>query len=149
MSRAWSAVLGLLIAAPFYWLLIDTTSSPELWAGGAAALIAAGAFSAAGLESTETVRIRPRWLPFVLAQLAAVPRGMLIVCREIIAQAIDPSGRRGTLEAEPLTTGEGEAADLGRLALVEAARSFAPNTIVIGADSDHDRLVLHRLGPKP
>jgi hypothetical protein len=148
MSRVRSALLGLLIAAPFYWLLIDTTYLPDLIAGGVAAMIAGTAYSAAHLESTEVARLRLSWLPFVLSELAKVPLGVVIVCREILAQTIHPSGSRGALEAEPLQSGSGDAHDLGRRALVEALRSFAPDTVVIGADSDHDRLVLHRLGPK-
>jgi hypothetical protein len=148
MTRARSALLGLLIAAPFYWLLIDTAYLPDLVAGAVAVLIAAAAYSAAHLEATESARVRLSWLPFVLGQLARVPPGMAIVCREILAQTVAPRGSRGTIEAEPLATGDGTADDLGRRALVEAMRSFAPDTVVIGADSDHDRLVLHRLGAK-
>jgi hypothetical protein len=148
MTRARSALLGLLIAAPFYWLLIDTTYMPDLVAGAVAALIAAAAYSAAHLEPTESARLRLSWLPFVFGELAKVPPGVVIVCREILAQTIRPSARRGTLEAESLQAGDGDAHDLGRRALVEALRSFAPDTVVIGADSDHDRLVLHRLGAK-
>jgi len=147
MSRAWSAVLGLLIAAPFYWLLVDTTSSPDLWAGGAAALIAAGAYNAAYLESRENAAIRLRWLRIVLRELAKVPVGVAIVCREVFAQALAPRRRRGVIEVEPFDAGEGSAHDLGRRALVEGFRSFAPNTVVIGVDPDHDRLLFHRLGP--
>jgi multisubunit Na+/H+ antiporter MnhE subunit len=146
MSRAWSAVLGLLIAAPFYWLLVDTTSSPDLWAGGAAALIAAGAYSAAYFESDENAAIRLRWLRLALQELAKVPLGIAIVCREVFVQALAPRRRRGVIEIEPFDAGQGSAHDLGRRALVEGFRSFAPNTVVIGVDSDNDRLLVHRLG---
>jgi hypothetical protein len=148
MTRARSALLGFLIAAPFYWLLIDTTYVPDLVAGAVAALIAAAAYSAAHLESTESARVRLGWLPFALGELARVPPGMAVVCREILAQTIRPRGSRGELKAEPLESGDGDAHDPGRRGLVEAMRSFAPDTIVIGADSDRDRLVLHRLGAK-
>lgn len=147
MSRAWSAVVGLLIAAPFYWLLIDTTSSPELYAGGAAAVIAAGAYSAAYFESNEDAAIRARWLTLALREIAKVPLGLVVVCREVFAQTLAPRPRRGVLEADPFETGDGDPYDLGRRALAEGFHSFAPNTIVIGVDPDSDRLLLHRLGP--
>lgn len=148
MSRVWSALVGLLIAAPFYWLLIDTTSSPDLWAGGAAALIAAGAYSAAYLESDESARIRLPWLAIAVREIAKVPRGIVIVCREIFAQALRPRERRGVIQVDPFDTGDGSPHDLGREALTEGFRSMAPNTVVIGIDPDSDRLLLHRLGPR-
>jgi hypothetical protein len=148
MTRALSAVVGLVVAAPFYWLLIDTTSSPELYAGGAAALIAAGAYSAAYFESTENAALRLSSLGIAVRELAKVPLGVLIVCGQVLAQTFAPRSRRGVIEVEPFETGDGGAHDLGRRALTEAFRSFAPNTIVFGVDADHDRLLQHRLGPR-
>lgn len=146
MTRAWSALVGLAVAAPFYWLLIDTASSPELIAGAVAAVIAAGAYSAAYFESTRRPAFKARWLSVVARELAKVPAGVLVVCREIFAQTLVPRARRGVLATELLELGDGDEHDLGRRALAEATRSLAPNTIVIGADPDSDRLVLHRLG---
>lgn len=148
MSRALSAVFGVLIAAPFYWLLIDTTSSPELWAGGAATVIAAAAYSAAYLESDKTAAFRLRWLTIAVREMAAVPAGIVIVCREILMQTFAPRARRGVIQVDPFDTGEGSPHDLGRQALVEATRSFAPNTVVIGVDPESDTLLFHRLGPR-
>lgn len=146
-NRACSVLLGLAIAAPFYWLLIDTTSSSELIAGGVAVVIAAVACSAAYAESTEAA-IRPRWLSVVARELAKVPEGIVVVCLEVLAQTIRPRTRRGVLEVEPFDVGEGDVYDLGRRALVEASRSLAPNTVVIGVDTDHDRLLVHRIGAR-
>lgn len=148
MSRAWSAVLGLLIAAPFYWLLIDTTSTPELWAGGAASVLAAGAYSAAYLESRESAALRLRWITIVLRELAKVPVGTWKVIAEVLRQTLRPRPSRGRMEVEQFAAGTGTAHDLGRRALIEAFRSFAPDTIVLGADPDSDRLISHRLGPE-
>lgn len=148
MTRARSALVGLLIAAPFYWLLVDTMYEPDLVAGGVAVVIAAGAFSAAYFESSESAAIKLRWLALGLREIAKVPTGVLIVCREVFAQTITPRPRRGVLEADKFETGTGTPQDLGRRALAEAFRSFAPNTVVIGADPDSDRLILHRLGPE-
>lgn len=145
-GRAWSAVLGLLIAAPFYWLLIDTTSTPELIAGAVAALIAAGGYSAAYLESTESAAIRLRWLTLALRELAKVPRGVLLVCAEVFAQTLAPRAPRGVMQVEPFAAGGQRPHDLGRRALTEALRSLSPDTIVLGVDPDHDRLLSHRIG---
>jgi hypothetical protein len=48
MTRGRSALVGLLVAAPFYWLLVDTGYEPDLIAGAVVVLIAAAAYSAAG-----------------------------------------------------------------------------------------------------
>ena len=148
MTRARSALVGLLIAAPFYWLLVDTGYEPDLIAGAVAALIAAAAYSAAHLEPTESVRIRLRWMGFALRELAKVPSGVLIVSREILAQTLAPRRSRGALEAEPFAAGDGDAFDLGRRALGEGLRSFSPNTVVIGVDPDSGTLIQHRIGAK-
>jgi hypothetical protein len=146
MPRAWSAIVGLLIAASFYWVLIDTTSTPELIAGAVAAVIATLAYSAAYLESTWNAAFKPGWLPVVLREFAKVPRGVLIVCREILAQTFAPRAQRGVLAADPFEVGDGDSYDIGLRALTEASRSLAPDTIVIGVDADSGGLVLHRLG---
>ena len=149
MTRPWSALVGLLIAAPFYWLLIDTTSSPELIAGAVAAVIAAVAYRAAYLETTANAAIKLRWLSLALTEIAKVPRGVLIVSAEVLKQTVAPRARRGVVEAEPFETGgSDETGALGRRALTEAFRSFAPDTIVIGTDPDNDRLLIERLGSR-
>ncbi|HWE59208.1 MAG TPA: hypothetical protein VG228_05890 [Solirubrobacteraceae bacterium] len=148
MTRGRSALVGLLIAAPFYWLLVDTGYEPDLIAGAVAVLIAAGAYSAAHLEPTASARIRLRWMGFALREIAKVPSGVLIVCREILAQTLAPRRARGVLEAEPFPAADGDAFDLGRRALGECFRSFAPNTVVIGVDPDSGRLIQHRIGPQ-
>lgn len=147
-NRALSAIVGLIIAAPFYWLLIDTTSAPELIAGAVAAVIAAAAYSAAHLEPSEDALIRLRWVSMVIRELAQVPLGIWIVCGEVLAQTVAPRSRRGVLEADPFDAGNGSAEDLGRRALAEAFRSFAPHTVALGVDPDHDRLVQHRIGKR-
>lgn len=146
MTRARSALVGLLIVALFYWVLIDTTSTPELIAGAVAAVIAATAFSAAHLEPADDALIRLRWVSIAVRELAQVPLGIWIVCGEVLAQTVAPRSRRGVLEAEQFDAGNGSAEDLGRRALAEAFRSFAPHTVALGVDADRDRLVLHRLG---
>lgn len=147
--RPLSAVLALVIAVPFYWLLIDTLYEPDLIAGGVAVLIAAAIYTAGYTEASENAAVRLRWLPMVLKQLVKVPAGIVIVCAEVLSQAVAPRPRRGVIEADPFEAGDDDDPyDLGRRALTEATRSFAPNTVVIGIDPDSNRLLLHRLGPK-
>ena len=145
-NRVLSALVGLAIAAPFYWLLVDTASTPELIAGAVAAVIAAVAYSAAHLEPSENEAIRLRWLSLAAREMAKVPAGIAVLCVEVLAQTVRPQRSRGVLQVEPFDAGTGEPHDLGRRALAEASRSLAPNTVVIGVDPDHGRLLVHRLG---
>lgn len=147
MTRARSALVGLLIGAPFYLLLIDTTTAPELIAGGVAAVLAAGAYQAAYVETAENTAIRARWLLRAWSAAAQVPSQVLIVCAEVASQTIAPRSRRGAIVMEPFKTGSGDPQDVGHRALTEALRSLAPATIVIGIDPESDRLVVHELRP--
>ncbi len=147
MQRARSFLVGLVIAAPFYWLLIDTTTSPELIAGGVAAVLTAATTAAAYVESTLNAAVRLRWLARGFKEVARVPLGVAIVCREVVAQTTRPKPCRGVIDAERFATqGEDASHELGRRALAETLRTLAPHTIVIGVDPDSERLLLHRLG---
>lgn len=97
-------------------MLIDTTTAPGLIAGGLAAVLAAGAYQAAYIESAENTAIRARLL----------------------------LGAWHAIVAEPFTTGSGDAYDLGHRALTAALLSLEPATIVIGIDPEADRLLVHR-----
>jgi hypothetical protein len=147
MTRVRTALLGLLIAAPLYLLLIDTFQSPELIAGSGSVVLAAAAYEAAYLESTENAAIRLRWLAKAWRPIAEVPLGIAIVCAEVLSQTFAPLPRRGMIETEPFATGTGDRHDLGRRALSEAVRSVSPHTIVIGVDSDSDRILIHHIRP--
>jgi hypothetical protein len=45
----------------------------------------------------------------------------------------------------PFRRGEDETLDAGRQALAEALGSFAPNTIVVGIDSERELILAHQL----
>ncbi|HET9094579.1 MAG TPA: hypothetical protein VFN36_05780 [Solirubrobacteraceae bacterium] len=147
MQRARSFLVGLVIAAPFYWLLIDTTTSPELITGGVVAVLTATTTAAAYLESTLNAAVRLRWLAQGWRELARVPAGVGIVCREVLAQTVRPRPCRGAIEADPFATrGDDAAHQMGRRALAETLRTLAPHTIAIGVDPESHRLLQHRLG---
>lgn len=73
-----------------------------------------------------------------------VPAHILLVGREAVAQCARPKAARGTFRAVSFAGGE-QPEDVGRRALSEALGSLAPNTIVIGVDTDRQLLLVHQL----
>jgi hypothetical protein len=137
-----------LFAGAFYLLLIDTTSSPELYAGAAAALLAAGVCAAAnrnGLRGVRARRVAPRRAVRALAQ---IPADIVWVSSEALAQLVSPRPVRGRWRVVPFRHGQtDDTGDMSRRALAEAVGSIAPNTIIIGVDEQRDLLVAHQLRP--
>jgi hypothetical protein len=138
-----------LFAGAFYLLLIDTTSSPELYAGAGAALLAALVCAAAnrsGLRGVRAQRVRPR---AVIRTVAQIPTDILWVSAIAVAQLFAPRPVRGGWHAVAFRHGDvDDAGDMARRALAEAAGSLAPNTLVIGVDDTHDLLLAHQLRPQ-
>jgi hypothetical protein len=145
VSRAHSATVGLALGGAFYLLLIDTTSSPELYAGIGAMLLAGAAFEVSREQGFSEAALSPRWLLRGGRVLWRVPAQILIVCGQAFAQLLDHKPTRGRLRAVPFRAGGEGSHDAGRRALTEALGSLTPNTIVIGIDRDRDLLLVHQL----
>ena len=136
---------GPLAGAAFYLLLIDTTSLPELYAGAGAVAIAAAVHEVARRQRIAEAVIRPVWLRRGWRLLWAIPAQSTIVAAEAILQLGRRSPHRGALRTTPFRCTGGEGHDLGRRALAEGVGSLAPNTIVIGVDSERELLLVHQL----
>jgi multisubunit Na+/H+ antiporter MnhE subunit len=140
-----SAALGLLVGGGFYMLLIDTASQPELEAGAAAMLMAAVAYEVSREQGFVEAVISPLWLLRSWRVISRVPVHIALVCFDAVAQIFTRAPRRGRFRAVSFdASGEG-AADAGRRALAEALGSLAPNTIVVGIDTDRKLLLVHQL----
>lgn len=138
-------VLGALIGGAFYLLLIDTTDLPELYVLAVVVLACGVAFSLAREQGFAEARITPRWLPRSWRLLWRIPSDIAIVCCEALAQLVRPKPARGVFRAAAFdATGE-TSSDAGRRALAETLGSFAPNTIVVGVDSERGLLLVHQL----
>lgn len=146
MVRTFGAAL--VFAGAFYLLLIDTTSSPELYAGAAAALLAALVGTAAnrtGLRGGRLPRVALRRAARTVAQ---IPVDLVEVSAAALAQLVSPQAVRGEWRAVPFRHGDlHDGGDAGRRALAEAVGSLAPNTIVIGVDEERNVLIAHQLRP--
>jgi multisubunit Na+/H+ antiporter MnhE subunit len=146
MRRVRSLLVGVLLACPFYLLLIDTVSTPELYAGLGAVLLAAFAYEVSYAQGFGDAVFRLTWLLPLRRVLANVVPQILVVCREALLQLLKPQRSRGTLRAARFRAGNDENAhDLGRRALAEALGSLTPNTIVIGIDPQSNLLLVHQL----
>lgn len=145
MTRVASALLGLLLGAGFYLLLIDTTSSPELYAFIGAALLAGGAYEVSREQGPTEAAISPLWLANSWRILIRVPVHVALVCWEAVRQPFVRAPRRGTFRAVSFAACGDDAADTGRRALAEALGSLAPNTIVVGIDTDRKLVLVHQL----
>jgi hypothetical protein len=135
-----------------YMLFAQVPSPGEFGAAGACACAGTAAMAALAKHTRRRFAIRPRWLwhlartqlpaaitecwPLFLAlfrPLAARERGL----GEILAIPFDGKQGRNAREAA------------GRRALVTAALSFTPNSVVIGLELQPGHLLLHQLQPSP
>jgi hypothetical protein len=138
-------LLGAVVAAAFYMVLIDTVDLPEVYAAIGALLLAGAGYEAARRQGLCEARVSPAWVARGWRVLASIPLQIVWVSWEALAQLVAPRATRGTLRAVPFEAGGDDAGDVGRRALAEGLGSLAPNTIVIGIDSDRDLLLVHQL----
>lgn len=144
MRRLGYAAAGSVLAGLFYLVLIDTRELPELYALIVVALLAGLAFAVSVEQGLTEARMRASWLARAWRPLVRVPRDIVLVTQQALAQLVTRQPRRGQLRAVPFRTGE-SAEDVGRSALTESLGSFAPNTIVIGVDAQRHLLLVHQL----
>jgi hypothetical protein len=141
---AWS--LAWALAAALYLLLIDVTDLPELIVGAGAAVIAATGFELAREQRTVGgVRARLRWLAYAWRPLINVPSDIAALSVLAVRQLIRPRDVHGVFRAVPFRCGDDEGRETGRRALAESLGSFAPNTIIVGVDSERELLLGHQL----
>ena len=137
---------GVVVAAPFYLLLIDTADLPELLVIPVIVVLAAIAVALSSEQGITEVTPSPRLFRRAPRALLRVPLDIVLVCRQLGSQLRHPQPVSGQLRTVPFAPGDG-GADLARAALTESLGSFAPNTIVIGVDLDQGVLLVHQLRP--
>jgi hypothetical protein len=64
-----------------------------------------------------------------------------------VAQLFSRRSRRGTFRAVRFRNGPDLSAGRGRRSLAESLGSFAPNTVIVGIDTDRELLLAHQLKP--
>jgi hypothetical protein len=146
MSRwIWMLVGGAVLGGAFYLLLIDTTSLPELYVLAGVALACGVAFAVGHESEFVEARIRLRWLVRVRRLAVRIPVDIGIVCWEALGQLVAPRASRGVFRAAAFGAVKPDPSDTGRRALVESLGSVAPNTIIVGVDSERGLLLVHQL----
>ena len=144
MRRIAIASIGLVLGGTFYLLLIDTSTLPELYVLCGVALLAAIAFERSRELGFTEASLKAGWLRHAWRPLIRVPSDIALVCREAVVQLIERKPQRGRFRAVRFEGGEAPA-DHGRRALTELLGSLAPNTIVLGVDSERQLLLVHQL----
>lgn len=145
MRRMFAWSLGWLFAGALYLLLIDITDLPELLVGAGAATLAATGMELAREQRVAGETIRTRWLLRAYRPLLKVPPDIWHVCRAAIIQLRRRDAAVGQFRAVPFRGGEDELHQSGRHALAEGFGSLAPNTIIVGVDTERELLLAHQL----
>jgi hypothetical protein len=146
MKRLRSFLIGAALGGPFYLLLIDTTTAPELIAGAIAVLIAAAVYEISYSQGLGDAAFKLSAIRDLARACAGIPKQMLVVSAEILAQTVSPRQQRGKVRALPLDRADDESAlGLGERVLTEALGSLAPNSFVIGVDPDGEQILVHEL----
>lgn len=133
------------------WLVLtDTVATAELVTGAVAATLGALCATVVRTERVTTVRVRPGWLLRAWRPLwQAVPdTGTLLLAlwrALVLRRPVDGAFRVLRFAAEPV----GSPLEAGRHVLAETAGSFAPNTYVVGIDTDNGIILVHQLVPTP
>ena len=138
-------VRGLVLGGAFYLLLVDTTSTPELYVLAATAIASAVALGVSREQKFVEAVIRPRWLLAGWRVLLKILPNIAVLAWEAGSQLVRPRPARGTFRAVPFQASKETPEDTGRRALTEWVGSLAPNTIVVGVDAQRGLLLVHQL----
>ena len=145
IRRLRTLTIGLVLGGGFYLLLVDTTSTPELYVLAATAIVCGAVFEISREQGFAEGTIRLRWLLGAWRILAKIGPDIAVLCWEALRQLVRPRARRGTFRAVPFGAAKQTAEDTGRRALTEWLGSLAPNTIVVGVDARRRLLLVHQL----
>ena len=140
---AW--ILAWVFAALLYLLLIDTTDLPELIVGGVSVALAATGTELARHQGLVGESIRLRWLRYLYRPLLRVPADAALVSLAALGALIRPRQARGRFRVVKFADRDDERRAGGRRALAVTLGSFAPNTIIVGIDSERELLLAHQL----
>lgn len=145
IRRASILGLGAVLGGAFYLLLVDTKSSPELYVLAAVGIVSGIAFELSREQGFTEATLRLRWFVAGWRVALKILTNIPVLCFEAIAQTIRPQAVRGQFRAVRFRASKETPEDVGRRALTEWLGSLAPNTIVIGVDTDRELLLVHQL----
>jgi hypothetical protein len=108
-------------------------------------LLAAVAYEVSREQGFAEAFVSPLWLVGAWRVLVRVPVHVALVCFEAVRQVFAFAPHRGSFRAVSFDAAADDARDAGRRALAEALGSLAPNTIVVGIDTERKLVLVHQL----
>lgn len=141
---SWVLLIGLYLL-----LVVDSIDGAEVVTGAVAAAV--GAAAATAVRSQRLVVFHPQmsWALGIwrLPLQAVLDTGILIAVlwrRLVLRRSVS-----GSFRAVPFRAGGEDPETAARRALAKGVGSFAPNTIILDVDREHELILVHQLVPKP
>lgn len=141
--RSWLAWSMFLMT---FWVVLDYSFSlAELLVGAGVAIMSAFLAELVQYQAASEFRIRMKWLVHAFRLPGQVLRDTVTVLVALWRRLI--SGQQPSSGFVEMPTASGDESALGttRRALLVAATSVAPNTLVLGIDPERDVLLVHQL----
>jgi len=143
--RAATWLVWWVLLMSFWVILDDSVALDELLAGAGAAALAAFLAELVSYQAATRFRLRVEWLLPALRLPGQVARDTVIVFaalgRRLLRGEQPPSGFREI----PVPFGGRGDEDVTRRVLLVGGRSVAPNTFVLGIDSELNVMIVHQL----
>jgi multisubunit Na+/H+ antiporter MnhE subunit len=129
-----------------FWVIIDdSVATDELLAGAGAAAIAASLAELVTYQAASRFRMRFAWFVPALRLPGEVARDTLIVYRALWRRLVHGEQPPSAFIERPVRFGDDTPEGVTRRTLLVGGTSVAPNTFVLGIDSERDVMVLHQL----
>src|SRR5437764_10523152 len=129
-----------------FWVMIDDSiSTDELLAGAGAAALAAAFADLVSYQAATRFRMRIEWRVPVLRLPGQVIGDLIIVYRALWRRLVHGEQPPSAFLELPASFGDDTPEGVTRRALLVGGTSIAPNTFVLGIDSERDVMVVHRL----
>ncbi len=143
--RAGSWLVWWVMMMAFWVMLDDSLATDELLAGAGAAALAALLAELVTYQAATRFRMRLKWLVPALRLPGEVARDMVIVYRALWRCVVHGEQPPSAFLELPARFGDDTPEGVTRRTLLVGGASIAPNTFVLGLDSERDVMVVHRL----
>jgi multisubunit Na+/H+ antiporter MnhE subunit len=143
--RAGSWLVWWILMMSFWVMLDDSIATDELLAGAGAAALAALIAELACYQAASRFRMRVKWLVPALSLPGQVVRDMVLVYRALWRLLVHGEQPPSAFGEVPARFGDDTPEGVTRRTLLVGGTSIAPNTFVLGIDSERDVMVVHRL----
>jgi multisubunit Na+/H+ antiporter MnhE subunit len=129
----------------FWVMLDDSVATDELLAGAGAAALAALLAELVSYQAASRFRMRIEWIVPALRLPGEVARDTVIVYHALWRRVVNGEQPPSAFLELPARFGDDTPEGATRRTLLIGGASIAPNTFVLGIDSERDVMVVHRL----